>query len=120
MTVSLKLNLELVAGLPTLGKSLSLRPLSLSSPLRWASSRIRSRLLVSCFCMGPLMFEDATIAMITVAGVATTNNEKKERKQKRDNTALRISAGSAVTASLLLSQFGAYRAHPRSPDFSTT
>lgn len=61
-TVSWRLYL-LEPVLPTFGKSFSFRPLSLSSPLKCASSRIRSRLLVSCFCMWPLMF-DATIAIL--------------------------------------------------------
>lgn len=52
---------------PTFGKSFSFLPLSLSSPLKCASSRIRSRLLVSCFCMWPLMF-DATIAILHFSG----------------------------------------------------
>lgn len=61
MTVSCRLYLE--PGLATFGKSFNFRPLSFSSPLRCASSRILSRLLVNCFCMWPLMF-DATIAML--------------------------------------------------------
>lgn len=77
ITVSCRLYLAAPA-FPTFGKSLSLRPLSLSSPLRCASSRIRSRLLVSCFCMWPLMF-DATIAILHFSGTGYTRRDSRRR-----------------------------------------
>lgn len=75
MTVSWRSYLEAPV-LLIFGKSFNLRPLNFSSPLRWASSRILSKLLVSCFWMWQFIFV-VTIAILHFSGTKETRETAK-------------------------------------------
>lgn len=76
MTVSWRSYLEAPV-LPIFGKSFSLRPLNFNSPLRCASSRILSKLLVSCFWMWQLIF------VVTIAILHFSSTKKKRHARPR-------------------------------------
>lgn len=50
---------------PVFGKSFSFLPLNFNSPLKWASSKIRSKDFVSWFCRCPFIFETDNTSAIT-------------------------------------------------------